>query len=108
MEGTLIKAMQSGEWVLLDEVNLANESILNRLATIVRGDHVLLNERADVLDLQVHPDFRVFMCMNPPYSSAGKKQLPPALRAKLTEIYVPEIENEADLWAIIEKYTKSS
>lgn len=43
--------MQSGEWVLLDEVNLASESILNRLATIVRGDHVLLNERADVLDL---------------------------------------------------------
>ena len=46
--------------------------------------------------------------MNPPYSSAGKKQLPVALRVKLTEIYVPEIDNEADLWSIIDKYTKSS
>lgn len=47
--------------------------MLNRLATIIQGDHVLLNERADVIDLKVHSEFRLFMCMNPPYSSAGKK-----------------------------------
>jgi midasin len=80
VEGTLIKSMQNGDWVLLDEINLASESVLNRLATIIQGDHVLLNERADVIDLKVHSDFRLFMCMNPPYSSAGKKQLPQSLR----------------------------
>jgi len=36
----------------------------------------MLNERADVIEMNIHPEFRVFMCMNPPYSSAGKKQLP--------------------------------
>jgi midasin (ATPase involved in ribosome maturation) len=46
--------------------------------------------------------------MNPPYTSAGKKQLPTALRSKLTELYVPELENEADLWPIIDKNAPSS
>jgi midasin (ATPase involved in ribosome maturation) len=45
--------------------------------------------------------------MNPPYSSAGKKQLPYSLRGKLTEIYVPELENEVDLWQIIDRNTKT-
>lgn len=47
------------------------------------------------------------MCMNPPYSSAGKKQLPVSLRSKLTEVYVAELENEADLWDIIDRNSKS-
>jgi midasin (ATPase involved in ribosome maturation) len=43
--------MQNGDWVLLDEINLASESVLNRLATIIQGDHVMLNERADIIDM---------------------------------------------------------
>jgi midasin len=65
--------MQNGDWILLDEINLASESVLNKLATIVQGNHILLNERADVVETKMHPEFRIFMCMNPPYSSAGKK-----------------------------------
>jgi len=73
----------------------------------VQGNHILLNERADIVETKRHADFRIFMCMNPPYSSAGKKQLPFSLRAKLTEIYVAELENEADRWNIIDRNTKS-
>jgi len=103
IEGTLIKSMQNGDWVLLDEINLASDSVLNKLATIIDGDHILLNERADIVETERHPDFRIFMCMNPPYTSAGKKQLPAGLRAKLTEIYVPELNSETDLWPIIDQ-----
>lgn len=103
IEGTLIRSMQNGDWVLLDEINLASDSVLNKLATIIDGDHILLNERADIVETERHPDFRIFMCMNPPYTSAGKKQLPAGLRAKLTEIYVPELTSETDLWPIIDQ-----
>ena len=106
MEGTLIKSIQEGDWILLDEINLASDSVLNKLATIVQGSHILLNERADIVETKRHSDFRIFMCMNPPYSSAGKKQLPYSLRSKLTEIYVSELENENDLWDIIERNTR--
>ena len=107
VEGTLIKSIQEGDWILLDEINLASDSVLNKLATIVQGNHILLNERADIVETKRHAEFRIFMCMNPPYSSAGKKQLPFSLRSKLTEIYVAELENEADLWDIIDRNTKS-
>lgn len=89
--------------MLLDEINLASETVLNRLATLINGDYILLNERADIVETKRHRDFRLFFCMNPPYTSAGKKQLPWSLRSKLTEIYVPELENQSDLWMIIEK-----
>lgn len=48
------------------------------------------------------------MCMNPPYTSAGKKQLPSSLRTKLTELYVPELELETDLWPIVDRNAPSS
>jgi midasin len=108
IEGTLIKSLQNGDWILLDEINLASDSVLNRLATLIEGDHILLNERADIVETQRHPEFRIFMCMNPPYTSAGKKSLPPSLRAKLTELYVPELETEADLWPIVDRNAPSS
>ena len=95
--------MQRGDWILLDEINLANDSVLNKLATIIDGNHILLNERADIIETKMHPEFRVFMCMNPPYTSAGKKQLPLSLRAKLTEVYVAELNSETDLWPIIDQ-----
>jgi midasin len=89
--------------VLLDEINLASETVLNRIATLINGDYILLNERADIVETKRNRDFRLFFCMNPPYTSAGKKQLPWSLRSKLTEIYVPELENQSDLWLIIDK-----
>ena len=103
IEGTLIKSIKEGHWILLDEINLASESVLNRISTLIDGDYILLNERADIVETTRHPDFRWFFCMNPPYTSAGKKQLPWSLRSKLTEIYVPELENQSDLWMIIDK-----
>ena len=94
----MIKSIKDGEWILLDEINLASESVLNRLATLIDGDYILLNERADIVETNRHKDFRLFLCMNPPYTSAGKKQLPWSLRSKLTEVYVPELDNQSDLW----------
>lgn len=76
VEGTLIKSIQNGDWILLDEINLAPDSVLNKLSTIIFGNNILLNERADIIETKKHKDFRVFMCMNPPYTSAGKKRLP--------------------------------
>lgn len=108
MEGTLIKSIQNGDWILLDEINLAPDSVLNRLATIILGNNIMLNERADIVETSKHPDFRVFMCMNPPYTSAGKKQLPYSLRSRLCELYVAELESQEDLWQIIDRNTKSS
>jgi midasin len=108
IEGALISSIANGDWVLLDEINLASETVLNKLATIVSGRHILLNERADIVETKRHPNFRLFMCMNPPYTSAGKKSLPMSLRTKLTEVYVPELTVESDLWPIVDNIAPTS
>jgi midasin (ATPase involved in ribosome maturation) len=69
---------------------------------LIDGEYILLNERADIVETRRHKDFRIFLCMNPPYTSAGKKQLPWSLRVKCNEIYVPELNNENDIWMIID------
>ena len=46
--------MQKGEWILLDEINLASDSVFNRLSTLIDGNHILLNERADIIETRPH------------------------------------------------------
>ena len=35
IDGQLIDSINKGSWILLDEINLASDEVLNRLATIV-------------------------------------------------------------------------
>ena len=85
-----LQAARLGEWVLLDEVNLAPSDTLQRLSGLLdaatMGDGGLcLTERGDVETLSIHPNFRLFAAMNPP-TDVGKKELPTALRNRFTEV----------------------
>ena len=50
VEGALVKALRKGDWVLLDEINLASSETLQRLNSLLDGKDgsVLLAERGDV------------------------------------------------------------
>ncbi|KAJ8143020.1 hypothetical protein OY671_003839 [Metschnikowia pulcherrima] len=108
VEGSLVKAVRNGEWLLLDEINLASpdtlESIADLLSENVTQRSVLLSERGDVEAIRAHPDFRIFGCMNPS-TDVGKRDLPLSIRSRFSEIYVhsPDRDRE-DLTSIIEKY----
>ena len=47
VEGSLVRALRSGEWVLLDEVNLAPADMLECLSGLLEDGHgsVTLTER---------------------------------------------------------------
>ena len=68
--------MRNGEWLLLDELNLATsdtlESIADLLADTINQRSILLSERGDVESIKAHPEFRIFGCMNPS-TDVGKK-----------------------------------
>ncbi|GMK55960.1 hypothetical protein CspeluHIS016_0210160 [Cutaneotrichosporon spelunceum] len=106
VEGPLVKALKNGEWILLDEVNLASQETLEAVATILEAPtaSLVLTERGDVEPVKRHPDFRLFACMNPA-TDVGKKDLPAGLRARFTELYVapPDDDREA-LVSIVEGY----
>lgn len=107
VEGTLVKAARNGDWVLLDEINLAASDTLESIADLLKcgGDgSILLSDKGDVERIRAHPDFRIFGCMNPA-TDVGKRDLPSSLRSRFTELYVtsPDTDFQA-LLAIVREY----
>jgi len=96
VEGNLIKAIKHGDWVLLDEINLANNEVLQKLLPILQGESLLMYEKGDLEELKRDPGFRIIGCMNPG-SDIGKKELPENVRLKFTELFIPDITDERDL-----------
>lgn len=107
VEGVLVKALREGHWLLLDEVNLAPAETLQRLSGLLDGDSgsVALTERGDIDVVQRHPNFRLFACMNPA-TDVGKKDLPVSLRARFTEMFVDELEDESELREVVQSYLR--
>ncbi|KZV82948.1 hypothetical protein EXIGLDRAFT_754664 [Exidia glandulosa HHB12029] len=97
VEGPLLKALRSGDWVLLDEVNLATPETLECVSALLQGPtaSITLTEHGSLEPVPRHPDFRLFACMNPA-TDVGKKDLPPNIRSRFTEIFVtpPDADRE--------------
>ncbi|EMR10018.1 hypothetical protein PNEG_01773 [Pneumocystis murina B123] len=105
VEGPLTRAVKNGTWILLDEINLAEFGVLENIASILQENgSVLLSEKGDIQPIYLHPNFRLFACMNP-VTDIGRHDLSLSLRSRFTEFYVysPD-ENFNDLLAIIHKY----
>lgn len=103
VEGSLVKAIKEGSWVLLEEINLAEEEVLERLHSVLEGQSITLLEKAEAYSIALHPNFRIFGCMNPG-RQIGKKNLPDSLRSKFTEIWVPEMEKYEDVLDVVKFY----
>ncbi|QKX59888.1 uncharacterized protein TRUGW13939_07030 [Talaromyces rugulosus] len=109
VQGKIVRALRNGEWVLLDEINLATPDILENIASLLHHGNeglpsVLLSEAGDVERVYGHPNFRIFGAMNPA-TDAGKRDLAPGLRSRFTEIYVhsPDVDLD-DLLGLIQTY----
>ncbi|MDD5135742.1 MAG: HEAT repeat domain-containing protein, partial [Candidatus Omnitrophica bacterium] len=106
-DGILLRAMEKGQWILLDEFNLAEPDILERINSILDDDGSLVvtennNERwvpchiydrlaAEGRDMsgirRIHENFRLFAAMNPE-RYAGRNKLSRAMMNKLAEKWV--------------------
>ncbi|KAF5102622.1 hypothetical protein D0Z00_000332 [Geotrichum galactomycetum] len=105
VEGSLVQAVRRGDWVLLDEINLASPDTLESIADLLVEDpSITLSEKGDADSIKAHPEFRLFACMNPA-TDIGKRDLPAGLRSRFTELYVQSPDSDiADLLSIIDKY----
>lgn len=102
VEGNLIKAIKQGDWVLIDEINLASNEVLQKLLPIIEGRSLVLYERGDLKEIKRHENFRLIGCMNPG-NDIGKKELPENVRAKFTEIFVHDISDREDILNLVKK-----
>lgn len=106
VEGSLVKSVRNGDWLLLDEINLATPETLESIADLLSEDHrnLLLSEKGEIECVRAHPQFRIFGCMNPS-TDVGKKELPQGIRSRFTELYVHSPDEDIqDLLMIIDKY----
>uniref|UniRef100_A0AAF5PSU8 Midasin n=2 Tax=Wuchereria bancrofti TaxID=6293 RepID=A0AAF5PSU8_WUCBA len=94
VRGAVAEAAERGEWLLVDEINLATPECLDSVVRLTEDPE------------SRHPDFRLFACMNPA-SDVGKRNLPPGIRSRFTEIFVHETTEMEQLHIIAQAYLPS-
>ncbi|CAM6097712.1 unnamed protein product [Calypogeia fissa] len=102
-DGPLVEAMRDGDLLLIDEISLADDSVLERLNSVLEPKRLLvLAEKGSpvVEEVIAHPKFRILATMNPG-GDFGKRELSPALRNRFTEIWVPPVKDIDDLQSIV-------
>uniref|UniRef100_A0A0K0EEP4 Midasin n=1 Tax=Strongyloides stercoralis TaxID=6248 RepID=A0A0K0EEP4_STRER len=74
VEGVLLKAVKNGDWVILDELNLAPSDVLEALNRLLDDNRELFVSEFNKA-FKAHPNFRLFATQNPAGSYAGRKRL---------------------------------
>lgn len=123
-DGTLLQAMKNGDYLLLDELNLAEPQILERLNSLLDTgrlvisehnnetyikanvfDEMVLEQKIDVKDrsfIRIHNNFRIIAASNPiDIRHQGRTRLSLAFRNRFREIWMEEIDNENELTEIL-------
>ena len=102
VDGALVQAMKQGDPFLLDEISLADDSVLERLNSVLETNRsiVLAEKGGDEVHVTASEGFQFFATMNPG-GDYGKKELSPALRNRFTEIWVPAVDDRDDLIQIV-------
>lgn len=103
-EGVIPTALRHGAWVLLDEINLGEPQILERLNPVLELPPTLHLSECDGTtfgrggDVPVHEGFRIFSTMNPS-EYAGRQKLSPAFADRWLNWFHAETPTEAEYLA---------
>jgi MoxR-like ATPase len=107
-DGPLVEAMKHGDMFMLDEISLADDSVLERLNSVLEPQRLLVLAEKATLDsddssVEIYgaEGFEFLATMNPG-GDYGKKELSPALRNRFTEIWASPVSSDDDLIAIID------
>ena len=95
-DGPLIEAMQFGGVFLIDEISLAEDSVLERLNSVLEPEKkILVPEKggSNIEEIQACESFVIVATMNPG-GDFGKRELSAALRNRFTEIWVESLLNK--------------
>lgn len=89
-DAEFLRALKYGHWVLLDEMNLAPQSVLEGLNAVFDHRGTVYVPELD-RSFPRHPNFRVFACQNPLSQGSGRKGLPKSFLNRFTRIQVEQL-----------------
>jgi midasin (ATPase involved in ribosome maturation) len=104
-DGPLITAMKEGDVFVIDEINLAEDAVIERLNSVLEsGRSITLAEKGGLSSelITAHPNFKLLATMNPG-GDFGKRELSPALRSRFTEVWIPAATNPEDIALIVKE-----
>ncbi|KAL9041364.1 MAG: hypothetical protein Q9214_004136 [Letrouitia sp. 1 TL-2023] len=93
VDGIIVKCLREGNWLILDNANLCNPSVLDRLNSVLEPDGFLtVNEHrsrdGSSLAIKPHPNFRLFLTMDPRHGELSR-----AMRNRSVELFMPMRES---------------
>ena len=97
-DGPFLRALRMGDWVLLDELNLASQSVLE-------GLNACFDHRGEIYIPELGKSFavkrgtRFFACQNPQRQGGGRRGLPMSFLNRFTKVYI-EAFTDDDLMSI--------
>lgn len=106
-DGIIPDAMKNGYWVILDEINLAEAQILERLNSVLeKNPSLVVSENGGMKigengQFPVHPNFRMFATMNPA-EYTGRAPMSPAYKDRWTSYKFVETPNQEDYQQMME------
>lgn len=98
-DGPLLQALKKGYWILLDELNLASQSVLE-------GLNACLDHRGEIFIPELGKTFHVktgtrfFACQNPLKQGGSRRGLPQSFLNRFIQVYVSPLSDE-DLQMIL-------
>jgi MoxR-like ATPase len=98
-KGLLFSAMEEGSWLLIDEANL---SPLSEYVNSLLDFGYVIDGEENIC--YAHPNFRIFLAINPPSVHQSRNLLSPALRSRFTEVWVEELTNLGELAGLIDTW----
>lgn len=99
-EGAFLSALQNGDWILLDELNLAPQPVLE-------GLNACLDHRGEIYipelgrTFKVKKETKLFACQNPLKQGGARRGLPVSFLNRFTQVYIDTLTKD-DLLFIVE------
>lgn len=98
-DGPLLQALKEGNWILLDELNLASQSVLEGLnACLDHRGEIFIPELGKTF--LVRPGTKFFACQNPLKQGGSRRGLPQSFLNRFTQVYINAL-NSNDLHCIL-------
>jgi midasin len=104
-DGPFLMALKQGYWIILDEINLASQSVLEGLNSCF--DH-----RNEVYISELNKRFyinkektKIFACQNPFNQGGGRKGLPKSFLNRFSKVYIDQMTHDDLLFIISNVYS---
>ncbi|KAK9752777.1 Midasin AAA lid domain [Popillia japonica] len=98
-DGPLLQALKKGYWILLDELNLASQSVLEGLnACLDHRGEIFIPELGKTF--HVKPGTKFFACQNPLIQGGSRRGLPKSFLNRFTQVYISGLSDEDYLYIL--------